>query len=128
MKKRLAWFDKPEGVVFIGRTQEKIPLFAPEKRRKLPLDCAPVFSQHYPSSLPRFRLTSHSAPSHILELSVISRRKTENRIVRAMVSVKGDRRTCPIFTSRSPSSASALAGQMARWSRRPSIRFPSWAK
>ena len=33
MKEHLARFDKPEGVVFIGKAQEKTPVFRTEKRR-----------------------------------------------------------------------------------------------
>ncbi len=33
MKEHLARFDKPEGVVFIGKVQEKTPVFRTEKRR-----------------------------------------------------------------------------------------------
>jgi hypothetical protein len=33
MKEQLASFDKPEGVVFIGKAQEKTPVFRTEKRR-----------------------------------------------------------------------------------------------
>jgi hypothetical protein len=33
MKEHLARFDTPEGVVFIGKAQEKTPLFRTEKRR-----------------------------------------------------------------------------------------------
>ena len=33
MKEQLARFDKPEGVVFIGKAQEKTPVFRTEKRR-----------------------------------------------------------------------------------------------
>jgi hypothetical protein len=33
MKEHLARFEKPEGVVFIGKAQEKTPVFRTEKRR-----------------------------------------------------------------------------------------------
>jgi hypothetical protein len=52
MKEHLARFDKPEGVVFVGKAQEKTPVFRTEKRRNpetghtypwiVPLDCALV--------------------------------------------------------------------------------------
>jgi hypothetical protein len=42
MKEHLARFDKPEGVVFIGKAQEKTPVFRTEKRRN------PENGQTYP--------------------------------------------------------------------------------
>jgi len=42
MKEHLARFDKPEGVVFIGKAQEKTPVFRTEKRR------SPTTGQPYP--------------------------------------------------------------------------------
>ena len=42
MKEHLAHFDQPEGVVFIGKAQEKTPVFRTEKRRN------PETGQTYP--------------------------------------------------------------------------------
>jgi hypothetical protein len=42
MKERLRRFDKPEGVVFIGKAQEKTPVFRTERRRN------PETGQRYP--------------------------------------------------------------------------------
>jgi hypothetical protein len=47
MKEHLARFDKPEGVVFIGKAQEKTPVFRTEsaaiRKRDVPIPglCAP---------------------------------------------------------------------------------------
>ena len=53
MKEQLRYFDKPEGVVFIGKAQEKTPVFRTERRRN------PETGQGYPWMVRSTAMVNH---------------------------------------------------------------------